>query len=136
MEPWKDDELKQLFAQQKHQETRHTPDFEQMWETTISESQTPKKRYWRFSMVAAGFLLMLNVGIWQLTNKNKPNKDVSALIEWQSPTNTLLPANIKNTQIAKTKDAQTQTTSQSSMRISEWQSPTDMLMPQSFSMTQ
>lgn len=136
MEPWKDDELKQLFAQQKHQESRHTPDFEQMWETTISESQTPKKRYWRFSMVAAGFLIMLNVGIWQLTNTNQPDKDVSSLIEWQSPTNTLLPENIKNSQIAKNKDTEVKTANQSNLSISEWQSPTDMLMPQSFTMTQ
>ncbi|OJJ17444.1 hypothetical protein BKI52_26595 [marine bacterium AO1-C] len=125
MQQWNDDELKKLFGTQKVQDSRMVPNFDQMWETTLQESQNPKKSYWRFSMVAAGFLVLMNVGIWQL--KPKKNLDVSALTEWTSPTNSLLPNHLANNTLTTMNTHER--SKQASMNISNWQSPTDALLP-------
>ncbi|EAY24307.1 hypothetical protein, partial [Microscilla marina] len=64
--PWQDSELKNLFKQQKETETGFTPGFDSMWEATLRASEIKKKNKWRFSGVAAGLLIALNIGIYQL----------------------------------------------------------------------
>lgn len=131
---WQDSELRNLFKQQKQADSRHTPDFDKMWENAVEQSEQKRPRKWRFSLVAAGLLLTLNIGVWQLTQHNKSEaiQELSNLSKWQSPTKTLLPATLVNNH--KENTTKQQAGIYSVKNISNWQAPSDGLLPKSQSM--
>lgn len=126
--PWQDAELKNLFKQQKATEARFTPDFDAMWEETLQESQIKKKSKWRFSLVAAGLLLALNVGIYHIAQRSPSRTMPTARIsQWQAPTKVLLPSN--TTQEITQQNKASTSPQQVNYSISDWQPPSDALLP-------
>lgn len=126
--PWQDSELEHLFKQQKQAEAKHTPNFDNMWETALEDTTVKKKSTWKFSLVAAaGLLLAINLGIYQMAQRSpSATKATANISQWQAPTKVLLPTALANSH-TKAKNSPSNATKQYS--ISDWQPPSDDLLP-------
>jgi hypothetical protein len=126
--PWQDSELEYLFKQQKQAEAKHTPSFDDMWETALEDTTVKKKSTWRFSLVAAAsLLLVLNLGIYQMAQRSSPDPvSTTNISQWQAPTKVLLPTALAN---SHTKAKKHSSDTQKQYSISDWQPPSDDLLP-------
>ncbi len=125
--PWQESELEHLFKQQKQVEARQAPSFDDMWETALNNTTVRKKSKWRFSLVAAGLLLALNLGIYQMAQRSSPAPmSTTNISQWQAPTKVLLPTALANSH-PKVKKHSSNT--QKHYNISDWQPPSDDLLP-------
>jgi hypothetical protein len=159
-----DREIKQFFKKLKDEESQDVPDFKEMFEKAKQHAKPIAKRKSRIVLiqrisVAASLLLLLTLGIWQLTKKGANNAVLEdqfaedwiqeeTIMDWESDTDELLP-----TEFSMNEEKETQTKSikapevtqeviqeviaetelDSSLykygAISDWESPTASLMP-------